>query len=333
VRLGYLAAALGGIVLILLIAWFGSRTIGIEVLHAGWAIPANTIVHLFQLFLSACAWRLAVGDRSLSRRSFFRLRVIREGVNSLLPAAQIGGQLVAVRLMMKAGIRGAVAGAGTTLDITLEAAMQLVFTLAGIGVLAGFDTNHSWASWVGGGLITGAIGIVGFVVAQRAGLLRVIEWLALNLQRVWPALSVDSLRGLHRELMKLQRDWRTLARASAWHFISWSLGTAEVYLTMLALGVPVGMAAAFVIESLGMAARSAGFVVPGALGVQEGGFILACGLFGVPPEAAIALSMVKRLREILVGLPGLALWHWAELNRDRASERNGGMRNFPQRSQ
>jgi uncharacterized membrane protein YbhN (UPF0104 family) len=61
-----------------------------------------------------------------------------------------------------------------------------------------------------------------------------------------------------------------------------------------------------------MAARSAGFVVPGALGVQEGGFILVCGLFGIEADTAIALSMVKRLRELAIGLPGLVSWQVSE---------------------
>jgi uncharacterized membrane protein YbhN (UPF0104 family) len=78
------------------------------------------------------------------------------------------------------------------------------------------------------------------------------------------------------------------------------------------MGVPLGWEAAFVIESLGQAARSAGFAVPGALGVQEAGFILVGGLFAIPPETAIALSMVKRARELAIGLPGLVAWQWAE---------------------
>jgi len=60
------------------------------------------------------------------------------------------------------------------------------------------------------------------------------------------------------------------------------------------------------------AARSAGFVVPGALGVQEAGFIVVCDLFGIPPDAAIALSMLKRARELVVGVPGLIAWQWSE---------------------
>jgi hypothetical protein len=77
------------------------------------------------------------------------------------------------------------------------------------------------------------------------------------------------------------------------------------------LSVPQG----FIVESLGMAARSVGFAVPGALGIQEGGFILACGLFGFAPDMALALSMLKRLREIAIGSVGLLMWQWSEISR------------------
>ena len=131
------AAALGGLVLVGLIVWFGGRSIGADVWQAGWAIPVNVAIHLVQLFSAACAWRLLVGERQFGPPAFFRFRLVREGVNSLLPVAQIGGPLVAIRLMIKAGISGALAGAGTTLDLTVEVAMQLVFTLAGLGLLGG----------------------------------------------------------------------------------------------------------------------------------------------------------------------------------------------------
>jgi uncharacterized membrane protein YbhN (UPF0104 family) len=74
----------------------------------------------------------------------------------------------------------------------------------------------------------------------------------------------------------------------------------------------VGIGAGMVIESLGQALKSVGFAVPGALGVQEGGYIVVCGLFQLSPEIAIALSLTKRLREVALGLPSLAAWHIME---------------------
>jgi len=211
-NVGVIAIALGGAAAVGLVAWFGAQTIGHEVLAAGWAIPGAILLHLLQLFLSAVAWRCAAGvvrrDGRLGLRGFFVVRWIRESVNSLLPVAQLGGNLVGIRLLMQRGLSGAVAGAATTLDITLEALTQFLFTIMGIVVLAMLDADPAWGGWLQGVVATMAAALLGFIVAQRAGLLRVVEALARRLHRMFPALSVDTVRGLHDELMRLQRDRR-----------------------------------------------------------------------------------------------------------------------------
>jgi len=311
-RLGLIAIGLGGAVVIGLVAWFGASSIGVDVLRAGWAIPITTALLLLQLYLSAIAWRTALGVRTPGRRVFFRIRWVREAVNSLLPVAQLGGNLIGIRLLMRHGIRGIVAGAGTVLDLTIEALTQFVFTVAGVAVLAAISADRSWAPWLEGGLITGGLGIGGFILAQRAGLMRLIEVLADKLTGLFPSLAIGSSEGLHEQLLRLQKDYPGLARAASLHLLAWMLGTVEVWVALTAMGNQPGLADAFVIESLGIAARSAGFAVPGALGVQEGGLILVCGLFAIHPDVAIALSMVKRVRELIVGIPGLLVWQWSE---------------------
>jgi len=311
-KLGLLTIILGGGAVIALVAWFGGQAIGHEVLEAGWAIPATLALHLLQLYLSAIAWRIAVGLRLPRMPVYFRLRWIRESVNSLLPVAQMGGNILGIRMLTQRGIPAPVAAAGTTLDLTIEALTQFAWTMIGIATLATINSDTSWRPWVEGGAITMGLGLAGFVLAQRAGLMRLIEGLARQIRKVFPSISVDVLRGLHAELMRLQSDRRALARAFAIHLTAWCLGTFEVWLALGAMGVAITPAEAVTIESLGMAARSAGFVVPGALGVQETGFILVCSLFHIPADTAIALSMVKRLRELGVGLPGLVAWQWSE---------------------
>jgi putative membrane protein len=311
-KLGLVTIGLGGALVIGLVAWFGVHSIGREVLEAGWVIPLTSALLAFQLFLSAAAWRIVMGVERPRLGRYVRIRWIREAVNSLLPVAQLGGNLVGIRMLMQRGLPGPLAGAGTTLDLTIETATQLLFVLAGFAVLAVIDADRSWAPWVEWALGTMALGLVGFVIAQRAGLLRIIEWLAIRLAQFFPGLSLDAVNGLHSELMRLHRDRSAVFRATALHFVTWMLGAGETWLALTAMGRPTSLAEAFVIESLGAAARSAGFVVPGALGVQEAGFIVVCDLFGIPPDAAIALSMLKRARELVVGVPGLIAWQWSE---------------------
>jgi uncharacterized membrane protein YbhN (UPF0104 family) len=70
-----------------------------------------------------------------------------------------------------------------------------------------------------------------------------------------------------------------------------------------------------IIESLGQAARAVGFAIPASLGVQEGGYILVCGLLGISPQAAIELSLLKRIREVALGVPALIVWQIVETRR------------------
>jgi len=52
-----------------------------------------------------------------------------------------------------------------------------------------------------------------------------------------------------------------------------------------------------------------------ALGAQEGGLVLLCALFGIPPEQAIALSLVKRVPDVVLGVPSLLAWQIMEWQR------------------
>lgn len=303
--LGLLA---GGAALAWILSSVGLDAVMRGVVRAGWALPAVIAVHAVQLFLSGCGWREALGVYGLGRWRILRIRWIREGVNSLFPVAQIGGQVVGVRLLVQAGLAPTLAVAGTILDLTLEAASQVVVILVAIAILLLREGDRSWLVWAEAGLGATALAVAVLFAAQRLGLLRLVETGLQHAAARWPATMGWSMQGLHATLMQRQADRGAMLRAALMHAASWSLGALEVWLILRALGAEVGLGPAFVIETLAMAARSAGFAVPGAVGVQEGGFVLACGLFGIDAETALALSVVKRLREVTVGAAAVLAW-------------------------
>ena len=264
-------------------------------------LPLIAAVQLGQLFLSALAWR-AMLDRAIGPAPAFRLRLVREGVDSLLPVAQVGGEILSVGLLARRGVPAALAGAGTALDLLTEAATLPVVGLAGLGVLWLLGNDVRGSAWVLGLVALSAAAAGGFALAQRLGLMRLVEAIA---RRLPGRLQVD---GLHEALLARVRDGRAVSTATMLHVAAWSGGMFEVWIALRALGHPVGIGAAFVIESIGMLGRGVGFAVPGSLGVQEGGFIAGAALCGLGPEAALALSALKRVREIAVGALGLALW-------------------------
>ncbi len=303
-----LALLVGAGIVVGLLLWSGFGAALREAETALPILPLTAGVQAGQLFLSALAWRLLL-DRAVGPVAAWRLRVVREGVDSLLPVAQVGGEFLSVGLLRRRGVPVALAGAGTALDLLVEAATLPVVALAGLGVLwvLGGDLHAESEVLLGVLAVAGlaAAGVGGFVLARRFGLMRLLDAVARWLP---PALRVD---GLQAALIARSRDRRALTGAALLHVAAWSGGALEVWITLRALGHPVGFGAAFVIESIGMAARGAGFAVPGSIGVQEGGFVAAAALFGIAPETALALSALKRVREVAVGVVGLLLW-WAE---------------------
>jgi putative membrane protein len=321
-KTGILLMLLGLAALAGIIGWYGAAEIGRDVFQALWVLPPVMALHALQLHLSAIAWRGVSGAREPGIWPFLLVRWIRESVNSVLPVAQLGGNLVGIRLLMQRGMSGAQAGAGTTIDLTLEVITQAIFTLIGIAVLAAISAQEGWAPWLLGTAAAMLGGAGAFILAQRLGLMRLVEKLARALERVFPAMPADILGGLHDELIRLQRHRAALLRGLWLHLAAWMLGVAETWLALAAMGHPTALAEAMVMESIGMAARSAGFAVPGALGVQEAGFIVAGQLCGLPPEAAIALSVIKRARELGSGVPGVLAWQWLEGRRVLARRAN-----------
>jgi hypothetical protein len=49
--------------------------------------------------------------------------------------------------------------------------------------------------------------------------------------------------------------------------------------------------------------------------VQEGGYLALGALFGLDPDIALGLSLLKRAREVLTGVPCLLAWQVLETRR------------------
>jgi putative membrane protein len=326
-RLG-LGAVVGGLVGIGLAAWLLSSYGVLQILevlaHVGWlGMLLIILFHLPQMWCSALGWQLiaATADGphpSLRWHTYVQLRWIREAVNNLLPLAQIGGEFIVARLLRRRGVPLASAIGGTIADLMMEMATQVLFTMLGVALLVHLVGHSETADVVTKGLLLAALVVAAAFAALWLGLAAVIEKAVLRMGRSlgWPATA--QIGGLHAALVGCFRSPGRVAGSAAWHLASWLLGGVEVCLVLHFFGHDIGLASGMSIESLGQAAKAVGFAVPGAIGVQEGGYVVVCGLLGIAPEVAIALSLVKRLREVVLGLPGLVLWQRTENNENHA---------------
>ena len=103
---------------------------------------------------------------------------------------------------------------------------------------------------------------------------------------------------------------RDVAACFGWQLVAWLLGAGEIWLALHFLGHQRSILDAIVIEALIQAISSAAFVVPGALGVQEGGFIVIGAALGLDATTALALATARRVRDAIVFFPGLIAWQW-----------------------
>jgi uncharacterized membrane protein YbhN (UPF0104 family) len=295
VLFGFLATAL-------MLAWWGAAGIGNLIWRALPALPAALAVHFTQLALSGLAWRCQI-VAPVAAWIVIRARWVREALNTAIPLGGLGGAVGSARLLARdAHLSTAAATAALTADITVETLAQAPYLAAALATVAVLAPGHFSLARAALAILPVALGTIAFVIAQRAGLMRLVERAARRLG------FGEAMAGLHDSLMALHHRPAAVLRALALHGLSWSLGGAEVWVILHAIAVPVSPGAAFAIEGLGMAARSLGFALPAGLAAQEAGFVLACAVFGISAQEGLALSMVKRVREVLVAAFGILVW-------------------------
>ena len=277
---------------------------------AGWGSTSLGLAYLGTLLADVLGWQaLLRRSRAPGLPSLLVMRWISTSINCLLPVAQVGGDFVRARLLTQSGIPGPTAGASVVVDATAGLATQLAFALLGAVLLLRHLGGAGELVPLAAGLVLFGLLLSGFAAVQRRGL---FSLLARPLHRLastpaWQAL-IGSAAALDAEVIAGYRDRGALVRCAIWRALAWLAGSVEVWLAFMVLGRPVELTEAIILESLGQVARSAGFVVPGGLGLQESG-ILAAGIWlGLPPEIVLSAALLKRAREVVFGLPALVVW-------------------------
>lgn len=315
-RLGSLAA-LAGAGLALWLLWRDDPRAVLAALHAAaFGLILAASLHVFHMLSNARAWQILFPRANRPPfGSMFVLVWIRESVNSLLPVIRVGGDLAAFRLMLRRGVPLPHAAATLVADTQLTLISQLMFTMIGIGFL--FHHGTSDTLQLAGDLALGvavlAPLLVVFALVQHVNPFARIAHL-LNRVLSGKLVGAESASGRVDEEIKAiwRRRWVVFRYLFFWQPLHASVASLEIWTALYFLGVRVPFIEAFVIDSLIQALSSAAFFVPGALGVQEGGFLLIGGALGLDPAICLALAGARRIRDLVNFVPGLVAWQVAE---------------------
>jgi glycosyltransferase 2 family protein len=314
--LGRSAAAAGLLIALWLVSRDDPDAVMSLVRTAGVGLVVAALAHVLHMLANARAWQTLMLDPPVPRyRALFGLIWIRESINGLLPVVRIGGDLISFRLLLKSGFSAPMSAASLIVDMQLTVISQLLLAAAGIVYL--FTHVKSDTLRVVGdlawGLLLIAPGFAIFALIQHANpferIMRVLDRMASGklAELVGKSADIDAT---------IKRIWRRRAIILRYLLI-WqplqAVGTSlEIWLALYFFDTPVSFARAFVIDSLVQVVASAAFFVPAALGVQEGGFLLIGGMLGLEPATCLALAGARRVRDLVIFVPGMLAWQIAE---------------------
>lgn len=318
-----IALALAGLLLgTVLIGWFGAGRVFDGVRSVGWSQFGMIVGWQLVLFaILGVAWDAIVPGRHLQR--LFVLiwgRMVRDASANCLPFSQVGGFVFGARAVTLHGISWPLAIASTVVDVTAEFLAEVAFTAIGLGILLARAPNSRLAVPVEVGLGLAVIAAAALIWLQH-GAAPLFAKMGGRIAGRWFENTSDRLGAFQTELAAIYGRTSRLALGFFVHLIGW-IGTGVAgWITYRALGVPIDFDDALAIEALLSAVSAVAFLVPVNAGVQEAGYAGLGAIFGVPPELSLGVSLVRRARDLAVGVPILLLWQMFEARRLRVTER------------
>ena len=321
-KLSLLLAIAGLLLGTLLVGWYGwNRVLAsmLSVSAGGFALLCLWQMVLF--LINGMAWDVTMPMMGWRRsRVMIWGRMVRESASNCLPFSQVGGFIAGVRAVNCHGVSLRQATASTVVDVTAEFLAQIAFAAIGVIILVGYrsDVASAVPMAISLALAFGA-GIL-FIWLQRRGVSPLAS-LSRRIAGQWFGSTRERIEALQAELAGMYRRPERVLFSFVLHGFGWVGTGIGGWIAFRLLGVPIGLLEALSIEGLLHAVLATTFLVPGNAGVQELAYAGIGALFGIPAEVSIAVSLLRRSRDIAVGIPILCFWQLIEMRRLRVPAR------------
>jgi putative membrane protein len=310
---GMTFALLAGLVAAVWVVWaVGFEAVWGAVAQAGFGGLGLLCLYTLLVFASlALAWSTMVPpEQRIKLHHYYLGRLVRDSIAEISPFSPVGGMVAAARLAILKGMNGAYAAASIAADATTEAMAQVVFLAFGVVIaalhLGGVAGSGPLLQALIVTLLLAIPGIAGLIFLQKRGA-GLAERLAA---RFFPQAEkgVSFRDAIHR----LYDSRGLMAASSFWHLVAWIGAGGGTYIGFRLVGARISFIDAMAIEALLCTLRSIAAFVPAGVGVQEGGYVALAQLFGLPAEMGLAVALLKRAREIVLGVPALLYWQMVE---------------------
>jgi uncharacterized protein (TIRG00374 family) len=307
-----LAIVAGSAIVVWLVWEVGPATLLAELRKLSWRLPLILLPQVVTNLFKTEAWRLAFPRRRPRFGLLFPIRLAGEAVNETTPTATMGGDALKAFLLVRAG-------AGVPLEEGFVSVVVAKTTLvASLAAFIGVTFLLAWAfGHVSASMLTllavlslyMAASTAGFMWAQGRGMFRMggraLAWIGLG-ERV--AVGAERLDADLRWYYRKRRG--AVAAVLGLSIVGWAAGGLETWLMLVLLDSPVSLLTALVIEAGATGVRAVGFLIPGSIGILEGGLVGIFAMLGLGSSTGLAFSVARRFREgvwILIGYACLAV--------------------------
>ncbi len=314
--------ALAGVAVITgLVIYFGAG----DVLHVLTSVKpagfgAYVLAQLIIVLGLGLCWRMLL--RSRHHGSFWLCvwgRLVRDATGEFLPFSQVGGFVLGARVISLGGVAMSDAVASTLGDITTEFLAQLTFVGIGLVVFSRKVPGSALVVPIAIGLCVALASSVGLILAQRGTGTKLFRGLAMKIAGSVGQGAADNFDRLQAALDTMYGERDRLALCAFFHLVCW-FGTATAsFVGFHALGVPLSWLDAMCIEAILHAIMALAFFIPGRVGIQEAAYTVLGGVFGIPPEIALSLSLLRRARDFVIAVPVLLVWQGLEAKKLKAA--------------
>jgi glycosyltransferase 2 family protein len=323
-KLGVIAALVAGLALAVFVVWhIGAGQVFDVVGRVGWGGFALICV-AGVLGVETCigsAWYMLLAPHGVRWHVPVLARQLRDTASDLLPFTQVGGMVIGARAAVLGGAKAPMAFASMMVDVTTELIGQIAFIVLGLAIglteLRASPALAPYANIMIAGTVLLIPGVAAFIVLQRRGT-KFAEKLAAALLPAAVSHTAAFTEALHTLYSKPLR----LTFSAMFHLTGWVASGLWIWLVMRLLGAEVDIPSALAIEALLGALRSVTVFIPASVGVQEAGYAALAPVFGMGPEIGLAVSLLKRARDVAVGLPVLLLWQALEGRRAFARDKD-----------
>jgi putative membrane protein len=307
---GVFIALLAGLVAVVYLVWvIGFAAVAASIARAGFGGLALLCLYALLVFIAlAFAWFFILppeGRRPAGE--LYVARLVRDSIAEISPFSPVGGMVAAARLMILKGMNPGYAAASVAADATTEAMAQVVFLAFGLGLgITRFESGGPLMQAMLAVLLLAVPGIALLIYLQKRG-----AGLAERIAgRFFPQVREGiSFRAAIEELYDSPPR---LAASAALHLVAWIGAGGGTFISFRLVGGHIALFDALALEALLCTLRSVAAFVPAAVGVQEAGYAVLAPLFGFPAEMGLAVSLLKRAREIVLGIPALIYWQGVE---------------------